>query len=232
MDLIKAATKQGHYSFYHLLSGLDLPLANQDYIHTFFDQHIGENFLTYSAQVAQSDLEVRMMKHHLSKHYRDRRVFYRMFNKIEGKFLKLAANRHPSKIKHEIEFGSNWFSISHDLATAVVQSEQWITSTFSHGFLVDELFIPAVINHASANFKIYHAEKVHDKPDELQGNLRYINWWDGSPYTWRSQDLSKLKAAKEMGHLFARKFDSSVDKEIITMVIDQLVKDPIDNNND
>ncbi|WP_318766710.1 beta-1,6-N-acetylglucosaminyltransferase [Lactiplantibacillus carotarum] len=45
LNLLRAATENGDYAFYHLLSGLDLPLANQDVIHDFFDDKIGYNFL-------------------------------------------------------------------------------------------------------------------------------------------------------------------------------------------
>ena len=36
LDLLKAATKN-KYTYYHLLSGVDLPIKNQDYIHEFFE---------------------------------------------------------------------------------------------------------------------------------------------------------------------------------------------------
>ena len=33
------------YSHHHLISGVDLPLKNQDYIHSFFAQHQGKEFI-------------------------------------------------------------------------------------------------------------------------------------------------------------------------------------------
>ena len=37
LRLLEAATKENHYQYYHLLSGLDLPIKTQDYIHSFFE---------------------------------------------------------------------------------------------------------------------------------------------------------------------------------------------------
>ncbi|WP_217271814.1 beta-1,6-N-acetylglucosaminyltransferase, partial [Lactobacillus helveticus] len=34
-----SVAKSGNYDYYHLLSGLDLPLVNQDIIHSFFDKY-------------------------------------------------------------------------------------------------------------------------------------------------------------------------------------------------
>ena len=33
--LFEAASRQGSYAYYHLLSGVDMPLKSQDYIHNF-----------------------------------------------------------------------------------------------------------------------------------------------------------------------------------------------------
>ena len=44
---------------------------------------------------------------------------------------------------------------------------------------------------------------------------RYIDWKRGNPYTFRKEDFNNLINSKA---LFARKFDLSVDKEIVDMI--------------
>lgn len=44
MVLLKQAIK-GNYRYYHLLSGQDLPLKNQNYLHDFFFKYDGYNFI-------------------------------------------------------------------------------------------------------------------------------------------------------------------------------------------
>ena len=42
--LFKAAAPQ-HYKYYHLLSGIDLPLKTQNEVHAFFDENNGKNYI-------------------------------------------------------------------------------------------------------------------------------------------------------------------------------------------
>lgn len=120
----------------------------------------------------------------------------------------------------KISFGSNWVSLDNELVSDLVDNEDLIYHLFHNGFLVDELFIPIFINLFSKYKKrVYNSTKVSDKPDEFQGNLRYINWWDGSPYTWRLKDYGILQQAKKKGHLFSRKFDENIDSDIIKKVV-------------
>ena len=43
--LLNTALKAGEYSYFHLLSGMDLPIKDQDAIHAFFDSHAGKEFI-------------------------------------------------------------------------------------------------------------------------------------------------------------------------------------------
>ncbi len=45
MFLFNEAYKKGPFDYYHLLSGVDLPLKSNDYIHDFFDQNKGKEFV-------------------------------------------------------------------------------------------------------------------------------------------------------------------------------------------
>jgi len=108
----------------------------------------------------------------------------------------------------EIRYASNWLSLDESSVDFLLGNEARIKKIFKHAFLCDELFVPTVLfSDSKFEDKLYWDEPVHDVPDELQGNLRYINWWDGSPYVWQDKDIAVLKEAASMGHLFARKFD-------------------------
>ena len=47
LKLLKAAIG-GEYQYYHLLSGVDLPLKSNDEIHTFFGKHQGKQFVHFT----------------------------------------------------------------------------------------------------------------------------------------------------------------------------------------
>lgn len=51
LNLFKTAYDNGGYSYYHLLSGVDLPIKSQEYIHDFFDKNNGYEFIGFSYSV-------------------------------------------------------------------------------------------------------------------------------------------------------------------------------------
>lgn len=56
--LLETASMKGPYDYYHLLSGVDLPIKSQDYIHRFFEKNKGYEFVPYSCGEANlKDLE-------------------------------------------------------------------------------------------------------------------------------------------------------------------------------
>ena len=66
------------YSYYHLLSGVDLPLKSQSEIHVFFTDNAGKEFIGYSLTEMTPMLVERMQRYHIcSKHFRDPSGFRR-----------------------------------------------------------------------------------------------------------------------------------------------------------
>lgn len=45
MNLLKYACSQNKYAYYHLISGVDLPIKSQNYIHSFFKKNAGKQFV-------------------------------------------------------------------------------------------------------------------------------------------------------------------------------------------
>lgn len=222
MHLFKAAAP-GKYDYYHLLSGLDLPLANQDEIHDFFDAHPGEEFITYSSLESGAQLLARVQKYHFTHKFRQPSKAMRLFRKIERAEQRVFPVRR--KLQNKLAFGSQWVSLEDDLVQVLAAKEEQIRVMFNRGFLVDELLVPTMLNlHPEFKEKVYYDQPVHDRPEEFQGNLRYINWWDGSPYTWREKDYETLLVARQQGHLFSRKFDAEIDSVIIDKIADKILE--------
>ena len=48
MILLEEACTHKDYEYYHNLSGQDLPIKSQDYIHDFFHFHAGKEFISYN----------------------------------------------------------------------------------------------------------------------------------------------------------------------------------------
>lgn len=215
-----ASSKDGNYDYYHLLSGLDLPLVNQDVIHNFFDAHLNKEFITYSATLSPTRLAMRLHKYHFDDSFRTTNKMMLYYHKLEMMLYSKLPQHRVSIDK--ITFGSNWVSLDQDLINSLVGHQEMIYDIFHNGFLVDELFIPIFINmFPRYKDKLYYSTPVNDRPNEFQGNLRYINWWDGSPYVWKEKDYPILQKAIKMGHLFSRKFDENIDINIINKIVEK-----------
>ncbi|MED4965374.1 beta-1,6-N-acetylglucosaminyltransferase [Heyndrickxia coagulans] len=223
LNLLKNAV-QRHYSYYHLLSGLDLPLQNQDFIHDFFEKNNGKQFLTYTDHSIYKKAKV---YERVKYYYHFNHVPYfklrHILTRAEIEFQKIIGINRWNSNQAELTFGSNWFSINDDLANYIVDNEDWIRKHFSRTYCSDELFIHTLVSNSTFYDQVYIKEGVKDQPEDKQGNLRYINWWDGSPYVWKEEDYDYLVKVRNKGYLFSRKFDESVDSNIIKKII-ELVK--------
>lgn len=217
--LYHTASQKGPYAVYHLISGADMPLRSQDAIHDFFADKSDKIFITRYNQEEAKELKLhKLVEHyHLSRRINPRnlspvlRKILRAYQILENKLqTALKVDRLHGK-REEMGFDgfSEWKSISHDVLEAILTHESWIRKQFRFTFCSDEYFFPMTLKRANLLDRIYHYEAVNDIPDEFQGNLRYINWWDGHPHEWTDSpaDIAQLEKGRELGHLFSRKFN-------------------------
>lgn len=129
--LLETACARGKYSYYHLLSGQDLPLKSQDDIYAFFEEESGYEFVRFYNENFEAG---------------DRVYYYYPFQEVCGKgngittFPFKIANCFMVAVQKMIKFtrnkdirfqkGSNWFSITDNLARYVLSKKQWIKKVF------------------------------------------------------------------------------------------------------
>lgn len=116
------------------------------------------------------------------------------------------------KIKKEFRYGSNWFSITHNLANYVLENEDFIKKTFKYTSCCDEIFLQTIVYNSK------YFDNLYLKQDNsYKANQRYIDWTRGEPYTFKINDYDEL-IKSDM--LFARKFSTKIDKEIVDKIYD------------
>ena len=227
--LFKTAAQAGEYSYYHLLSGMDLPLHNQDYIHAFFEKNAGHEFFTFVGEdIYQKEQPENRVKYYYKGQdlFKKSRKLHKLAVKLQDHILvpaqrHLGINRLKGK-KIRIGYGSNWVSASGRFVQYLLQNEAEIEQMYRDSFCADELYKHTLLVNSEFIDKLYIAEGIHDRPEDRQGNLRYINWWTGSPRTWTSEDRAELREASDRGYLFSRKFDEQVDRDIIDYVCEMV----------
>lgn len=228
MSLFKTAYQYGDYCFYHLLSGIDLPLHSQETIHSFFEQHLDKIFLTMMTLEGDKENIDRLKYYHLFGRLTPRtfpgvfgKAFFKVYRHTEVFLQKiLGINRLKRDNLTPIK-AANWGSFPQDIIKLVVSLEKQIEQTFKYSFLADEVFIPYLLQEHNLLGRLYDSRLSYDRKEDFQGNLRYINWWDGNPYTWTSsgEDKSALLDAREKGYLFSRKFNIESDDNMKDFIL-------------
>ncbi len=216
MRLIKAAA-QHNYAYYHLISGVDLPLKRASYIYEFFSKQEDVEFVDFISREFPQSLEERFQYYHLFKNVRNPKPFKnRLIQKSKQIQKQLNINRVKNK---DIKFGkgANWFSITNSFAQYIVSHEGFVRSTFGHTICCDEIFLQTLV---------LNSEYVNHLPDKAFADnseciMRKIDWTRGAPYTYRKEDFEELISTK---CLFARKFNPVEDSEIIDMLYRHLTE--------
>ena len=206
MKLLEAASK-GHYRYYHLISGMDLPLKTQDEVHEFFRENEGKEFMDTGKEGSRADtFRDRVLYYYFFGNlgFNTRKTFghgLRLIDKILVKVQKALHIRR--KLLFPLHKGGQWFSITDDMVRYVLSRKKDVKKQFRFTFLSDEVFLPSVAMSSPMQDRI-----VND-------DLRAIDWDRGLPYTFRKEDVPVLLASKD---LWGRKFDQRVDAEAIEMI--------------
>lgn len=217
----KKAQKTG-YDYYHYISGSDLPLKSNSFIHDFFEEHKGCEFIQYDDFKLENDPEIsrRTRLYHFLQNYRRRyKEKYKndFFTFIERVLLLLQIRLRVNRTKdnpYKIRYGSQWVSITNDLMKTVLEKQNYIEKTFKYTNCSDELFIQTIAYNCGFKDRLYKKQGNTD-------NLRFIDWARGSngnPYTFKIEDYDVLSKTDA---LFARKFSETVDKDIIKKIVEK-----------
>lgn len=204
---------QGHYAYYHLLSGVDLPIKTQDEIHAFFKENEGKSFINID-QNAMSNREFtrRVDWYHLFQNWIGRSYSF-LACRLRGLQERLIAHqmKHGKKRKEIIPLykGANWISITDEMIQYVLSQKNLIKKQFYFSHCADEVFLQSVAMSSP------YRESI------IQNCKREIDWARGGPYTFRKEDVPMLLASD---NLFARKLDIDLDREAVEAIAKHVKK--------
>jgi len=247
--LMMKEASRNNYEYYHMISGVDIPLKSQDDIHLFFNEHRGMEFVDIwkkSAQEMKRDYEtvtsfrqkcidlfrVKHYDHSIRYYFTQKHLNIQRANIIDkiigilGR-LSVAVQKILGIVRNKdikIYTGSDWFSITNNLVNLVLEKEDWIREKLQYTFCPSQLFVNTVLKNS------YLEENIYNDTSSTSANLRYIIWTRdpklGIPYIFRSTDYESLLNSR---CLFARKFSIAIDKEIIKKLYYRLLpKDVVD----
>ncbi len=214
-QLFEAAAKQQKYAYYHLLSGVDLPLKSQDEIHAFFAAHQGQEFIGFQQGDCEKEIDRKVRRVHLypsrfragkgilAYWYRAARALSLRFQYLFG----LYRNR-------DVDFkkGTQWVSLTDAFVRYILTHKSVVLKMYQNTFCSDEIFIQTLCWNSSFRLKRHHTES------EYHDCQRMIGWHNGELTEWKNADFNRLIASDL---LFARKF-SGRDMELVERIVEQV----------
>lgn len=200
--LFEAAYHNGNYDYFHLLSGVDLPLKPISEIDYFFTLHAGKEFIGFHQEDITEELNRRLQRFHLfPKTFRERTgivIFLKRL--IRFSFLNLQKyigyKRHKNKV---FQKGTQWVSLTNNFVAYLLSIKEEQLSLYQNTFCADESFVQTVCWNTPFREHIYNAHH------EGLGCMRAINWVNGEIKNYTSQEVEKLL---DTPYLWGRKFTS------------------------
>ena len=209
LPLLEAAVKSDtDYVRYHLISGVDLPIKSQDYIHDFFEDNHGEYIRFDPKPISLYEDRVKYYYPFQNIIGRNNGRFVALLYYVQNIFVKIQRLIQVDRSKTiNIYKGVNWFSITDELARFVLANKKFVQKHFRYTLCADEMFLHTVVQNSPY------------KENVVNNSLRFIDWERGKPYTFTIEDYNMLIHSPD---LFARKFDENRDSDIIDLILHEV----------
>lgn len=204
-----------HYDYYHLLSGVDLPIKSTTYISNFFEMNKGNEFFHLDMD-KNNLLQINRItdKYDLFTKYNQTTLGdFLMYFKIPNLSKIIQSRLNISRCNHDrwkLYKGHNWVSLTDQAVGCLISHENYIRKRFRFTLCPDEIYKPTILMNCGFGDKRYKCTQKN-----IDASLRFIDWNRGTPYIWTMKEKNELFNS---GNLFARKFSTSVDQSIIKFI--------------
>ncbi len=202
--LFTLAHKYGPYSYYHVISGVTLPLKGQDEIHGLFA--VGSD-IQYFVPIGHVDSELEEKGNMINLGMRNfskslsAQIWRQQLIRIQ-RMLGIRVNSDRRFVK-----AANWVSITQEAVDYLLEAKQKIFKKYRFTMCGDELFIPTELNHSNRNWTCMYSDELLYQ--EMNGsNARELTL----------QDFEAMVASQA---IFARKFSVKED-ELVKMVLKKI----------
>jgi hypothetical protein len=194
-----------------------LPLKSNDELHAFFTTHQGREFVAFN-ELSTSGQTWVSFRYPFNRLFRSPnalvRATYLRYRNAWVRVQNAASRNWAGQQEVEVKYGSDWASITGDLAHHVITQEPMIRRVLGRAFIPTEFYLQTVVWNSAFRDKVFD----HDNP--YRSNMRLIDFarggGEGSPLTWRHEHLSELVSSDRM---FARKFDAGTDMLVVEALV-------------
>ena len=198
LKLMKKA--YGGYSYYHLLSGVDLPIKSKDEIYNFFETSRKEFIGIVPNEVYYSVRRVKFYHPFLHNRIYRKSIPLKALDRFVEYVQKFCGVNRLKGNDMKIIDGWQWFSITDKFCKYILEKEDDIKKMFSYSIACTELVMQTLAYNSD------FINDLYDTTDLKNGSMRFIDWGRGRPYTWGA-DEKDFNQLIQSPYMFARKFD-------------------------
>lgn len=213
--LKKALDTDQKYSYYHLISGVDMPIKNAREIYNFFESNYGKEFVHFQNNKISNSKLSWLKYYYIFGRISRKSKMLKLLDRISVIFQRILFVNRLRTCDKKIMTGANWFSITDEFANYILDNEQFIYKTFKYTRSADELFLQTLLYNSKFVNNLYN----NDFNDNYDACMRLIDWKRGNPYVFGVDDLQMILNSNCM---FARKFDERKDRQVIELIYNVL----------
>lgn len=205
--LMRTACNCGPYSRYHIISGTHLPLKSMEYIHSYFEDHDGQE-LMHLWDRDERDIGNKLQRYNLFvRGFTDPSPLVRRISQFLWASLQVIQKRLKIRRFRDEKFikSDNWLSLTEGAVKYLIENESLIRKKYRYSYCGDEYFVATELNHAG-QFKIV---------DTYQ--LLKVSFIQYNPKVYTMEDYGALA---DSDCLFARKFSSS-HKDVAKLILNR-----------
>ena len=205
LRLMKKASENGPYAYYHFMQGSAFPLKNQDDLHKFYDDNQGKQFISVEDYKL---LKYRVDQYNLlAGYYSGHGKWVTHLNMILVKIQRLLGISRLKKHNLVYAKGFALWSVTDDLLKYVLSKENLIRDLFKYSLCGDEIFIHMLAYNSDFREDLYDygqrfTSAMWASTWEMESDFNLVR----EGHNFKYEDLDYLMKQKAN---FARKFEGN-----------------------
>lgn len=215
--LLKKASQYNKYSYYHLISGVDMPIKSSKTIYNFFEKSKGKEFVHFESDYLPKYKKAWLKYYYIFRRYGRKNIITKGLEFISINIQKAIHINRLKRTNIQLRTGANWFSITHDFVKYILNHEMQYKRLLNYTRSPDEIFIQTILYNSEFRKNLYYTKYDNN----YHSIMRLVDWKRGNPYVFREKDYNEIMGSEMM---FARKFDENIDKKITNKIFEKLTE--------
>jgi hypothetical protein len=226
--LLREASATRH-DYYHLLSGVDLPIKPHSEITRFFEENAGKEFI-HGYRVPPRSAERLRMRYYYPFQHTVGHHYLRPLGLLQFLLLLPQALVGVNRLRRlpALHKGSQWFSATHEFVTGLLEfySREENLRPYRRTVCPDEIFVTTFAFTGQYRDNIFLGKRWPNSERLMPHNMRLV-FWDkqgaGSPMTYAMKNLPMLLESRQ---LWARKFSLEKHPDVVEAVLERISRPP------